>query len=280
MWSRRAAPGSHTATNALGRAGRTPSSSSKRTTRSASVSSTRSTRSSGCSGLSRRPMRWTRSPRGRCSRAGWSAFQLVVLAETRFLGTSAPGMPMPEITGVRERRGKARISVDGEFWAEIDAGVAIESGLREGAILSPEELHGVRVTGERLIAMGRALNLLGYRARSEAEIRDRLTRYGYVGETIEGVVLRLQELGYLDDTEFACMKAREKARKYGPRRVSVELKKSEVEEARSAAARRYNGRGSDAEARRVYGFLVRRGYSAEVCAKVAREYREPPEAHG
>ena len=29
--------------------------------------------------------------------------------------------------------------------------------------------------------MGRALNLLGYRARSEAEIRDRLTRYGYAG---------------------------------------------------------------------------------------------------
>jgi regulatory protein len=54
--------------------------------------------------------------------------------------------------------------------------------------------------------------------------------------------------------------------------------RSEVGEARSAAARRYNGRGSDAEARRVYGFLVRRGYSAEVCAQVAREYREPPEA--
>jgi regulatory protein len=204
---------------------------------------------------------------------------------------------MPEITGVRERRGKARISVDGEFWAEIDAGVAIESGLREGAVLSSEELHRVRVTGERPVAMGRALNLLGYRARSEAEIRDRLQRYGYVGETIEGVVLRLQELGYLDDAEFARLKTREKARRYGPRRVSVELKKSgvgetlaqkvveeefagrsEVGEARSAAARRYNGRGSDAEARRVYGFLVRRGYSAEVCAQVAREYREPPEA--
>jgi regulatory protein len=206
---------------------------------------------------------------------------------------------VPEITGVRERRGKARIFIDGEFWAELDAAVAVERGLVEGAAFSCEELHRARVAGERPIAMGRALNLLGYRARSEAEIRDRLTRYGYVGETIEGVVLRLQELGYLDDAEFARMKAREKARRYGPWRVSVELKKSgvgealtrevveeefagrsEVGEARSAAARRYNGRGSDAEARRVYGFLVRRGYSAEVCAQVAREYREPPEAQG
>ena len=206
---------------------------------------------------------------------------------------------MPEITGIRERRNRARVSVDGEFWAEIDAAVAIESGLHEGAEFSQGELDRVRVAGEKPIAMGRALNLLGYRARSEAEVRDRLQRYGFVGETIDAVVLRLEELGYLDDAEFARLKAREKARRYGPRRVSVELKKSGVEEtlareaveeefagrsevgeARSAAARRYNGRGSDAEARRVYGFLVRRGYSAEVCAQVAREYRKPPEAEG
>jgi regulatory protein len=146
--------------------------------------------------------------------------------------------------------------------------------------------------------MCRALNLLWYRARSEAEIRDRLRRYGYAEETIEGALLRLRELGYLDDAEFARTKAREKGRRYGPQRVSAELKKSgvaealarevveeefagrsEVREARSAA-RRYNGRGSDAQARRVYGFLVRRGYSVEVCAQVAREYRESPEAEG
>jgi regulatory protein len=167
----------------------------------------------------------------------------------------------------------------------------------EGAVFSSEELDLARVAGERPVAMGRALNLLGYRARSEAELRERLRRYGYAEETIELVVLRLRELGYLDDAEFARLKAHQQARKYGPRRVSVELRKSgvkedlarevvqeefagrsEAEEARAAAARRYNGRGSDAEARRVYGFLVRRGYSAEVCAQVARDYREPPEA--
>lgn len=214
---------------------------------------------------------------------------------------------MPEITGVRERRGKALVSVDGAVWAELDGAVAAEGGLlREGAVFSSEELYRVRVAGERPLAMGRAFNILGYRARSEAELRERLGRYGYLEETVSGVIARLEELGYLDDEEFARLKAREKARKYGPRRVSAELRqggideelarsvvaeefagRSELWEARSAAARRYNGRsssssssGSDAEARRVYGFLVRRGYSAGVCAQVAREYREPPEAEG
>ena len=204
---------------------------------------------------------------------------------------------MPEITGVRERRGRAIVSVDGERWTELDAGVAAENGLREGAVLSAEELRRVRVVGETPLAMGRAFNLLGYKARFEGEVRERLGRHGYADETVGAVVGRLRELGYLDDEEFARLKAREKARKYGPRRVSAELRQSgvgeelargvveeefagreELGEARSAAARRYNGRGSEAEARRVYGFLVRRGYSAEVCAQVAREYREPPEA--
>jgi regulatory protein len=204
---------------------------------------------------------------------------------------------MPEITGVRERRGKARIFVDGEFWAEIDAGVAAERGLREGVALGIGELYEARVAGERALAMGRALNFLGYRARSEKEVRDRLRRYGYGEETVGSVIGRLKELGYLDDEDFARFVARDKARRYGPRRLSAELRRSgvdaelargavdeefagrsEVEEARSAAARRYNRGGSDAEARRVYGFLVRRGYSAEVCAAVAREYREASEA--
>jgi regulatory protein len=204
---------------------------------------------------------------------------------------------MPEITGVRERRGKARIWVEGELWAEIDADVAKERGLREGVALSSEELEEVRVAGERALATGRALHFLGYRARSRREVRDRLRRYGYREETVEAVLRRLEELGYLDDEEFARTAAREKARRYGPRRVSAELRRSgvdaelaqdvveeefasrgEVQEARSAAARRYNRGGSNAEARRVYGFLMRRGYSAGVCAEVAREYRGAPEA--
>ncbi len=185
--------------------------------------------------------------------------------------------------------------VDGEFWAEIDGGVAAERGLREGAELSTAELGEIRVAGERPLAMNRALNMLGYRARSASEIRDRLQRAGYAPETAEAVLYRLEELGYLDDAEYARNLAREKSRKYGPRRVYTDLRKNGVDEdiiqtvleeqfsedseretAFAAASRRYNTKErSDAQARRVYGFLARRGYSAEICAEVAREYRGP-----
>ena len=203
---------------------------------------------------------------------------------------------MPRITKIRERRDKARIFVDDEFWAEIDIGTMLERGFREGVVLSYEELQEARVAGERALAMGRALNLLGYRARSRQELRQRLGRHGYVEEAVELVLARLEELGYLDDEQYARDRAREKSRRYGPRRIYGDLRKggidettawnvvgdefagrSEVGEAFEAAARRYNIReGSTAQARRVYGFLMRRGYSAEVCAEVASKYRDPP----
>lgn len=204
---------------------------------------------------------------------------------------------MPLVTSVRQRGSKAKVFVDGELFAEVDGEAIALRGVREGVELSQEELAEACREGERALAMSRALNLLGYRARSEREVRRRLARHGHSGSVTNEVVERLRELGYLDDEEFARVMAREKARKYGPRRVSAELVKggvdrevagevveeefaerSELEDARLAAARRYNdgaGAGDDTEARRVYGFLARRGYSVEVCAEVAREYREP-----
>ncbi len=201
---------------------------------------------------------------------------------------------MPVITGVRGHRERVRVFLDGEFWAELDSGVTTERGVREGAELSHEELAEVRVAGERPLAMNRALNILGYRARSKNELRARLVRAGYAGETVDEVVGRLEELGYLNDEEFAREFARAGARKYGPRRIYGNLRRAGVEEevaretveeefvgrseheaAREAARRRYNTvQRSDAQSRRVYGFLTRRGYSAGICAKVAREYRE------
>ena len=198
------------------------------------------------------------------------------------------------ITGVKERRSRTRVFVDGEFWAELDSGFVAERGLYEGTTLSHEELAEARVAGERPLAMGRALHSLAFRARSAHELRERLARAGYAGQTVSEVLDRLGELGYLDDEEFARHAARDKARKrYGPRRIYGELRqagvdeevaqevveeefagRSELEEARAAVRRRYNtGERSVAQARRVHGFLMRRGYSAGVSAEIARSYR-------
>ena len=166
---------------------------------------------------------------------------------------------MPLVTRIDERRDRAKVFVDGEFWAELDAGIAAERGLFEGAALSHEKLAEARVAGERPLAMSRALNALGYRARSAREMRERLRRAGYAGETVDEVVARLENLGYLDDEELARELARSEARKYGPRRIYGDLRRAGIDEevawevveeefagrsehevAREAVRRRYN----------------------------------------
>jgi regulatory protein len=198
--------------------------------------------------------------------------------------------------------------VDGERFALLDASVAAQHGVFEGAVLSGQELHGARLAGERPLAMEKALNLLSYRARSSGELQTRLSGAGFASETVGGVLERLGELGYLDDAEFARNLAEGRARRgYGPRKAYADLRHGGVGEevaraavdeafsgtgeaegaslseggespellaARVAASRRYNPEtGSDAVARRVYGFLSRRGFTAGVCAEVAREFR-------
>lgn len=200
---------------------------------------------------------------------------------------------MPEITGISEKRNRARLYVDGEFFAEIDSGAVLDYGLYKGLSLSQENLDEARVAGERALALSRAFHYLGHRARSVGEVRARLFRYGYGEQTVEEVIGRLLELGYLDDESFARTYAGEKSGRYGPRRVLADLRRSgvddvtaqaavdeefselsEIDAARAAAERRYNtGEGSDALARRVHGFLARRGYSPGVCTEVALEFR-------
>ncbi len=209
---------------------------------------------------------------------------------------------MPLVSGVREGgRGRVKVFVDGEFWAELDSKVAVERALFEGAELSDEELARVRVAGEKPLAMNRALGILSYRARAKGELRKRLVRAGYAEETVEEVLARLEELGYLDDEEFARERVRAGAHKYGPHRIFGDLRRtgvdeevarktveeefvgrSEFETALEIARRRYNtgedpGGAGLGLARRVYGFLMRRGYSAAVCAEVARAYRREAE---
>jgi regulatory protein len=203
---------------------------------------------------------------------------------------------MPRITrAARRRRGLLTVYVDGDYWKTLDVDAAEERGIFEGAELSEEELESAGASAENALALRRAVNFLGYRARSEGEVRQRLRCFEHTTEAIESAVARLYELGYLDDREFARSFASEKASKdrWGPRRIRAELLRrgvpdslaseavaselsgrSEEEDARNLAETRYNtSERSESRARRVYQYLARRGYSPEVCATVAREYR-------
>ncbi|HEY2988371.1 MAG TPA: regulatory protein RecX [Candidatus Binatia bacterium] len=143
-------------------------------------------------------------------------------------------------------------------------------------------------------ALKRALKFLGYRARSEAEVRTKLTQSGFPPKIIGPTLGKLRSLKLLDDEAFArtFIQGRIEGRGYGPLRLARELRQKGIaqalvarvldeafgrqegkERARALMEKRFRGKDlSDAKnLRRAVAFLQRRGYRDAVIAEILRQ---------
>lgn len=140
-----------------------------------------------------------------------------------------------------------------------------------------------------------ALDLLSRKAWTRRDLRARLCRRGAPEAVAEAVVADLEARGHVDDRAFALAwaESRARGRAFGSRRLREELVRkgvarpvvadavrrafAETDEetrAREAAERRLPAlrRATPAEAgRRLWGYLSRRGFPAEVVRRVVRQ---------
>ena len=112
---------------------------------------------------------------------------------------------MKKVTAIREgRRGKrVNVFLDGKFAFSLEAEVAVREGLGTGQELSEGDIEAL--TGADLFqrCLNAALRYLGYRPRSEAELRQRLRRRGFNGGNVEATLDKLKEQGLVNDLAFA-----------------------------------------------------------------------------
>ncbi|KPL70039.1 hypothetical protein ADN00_18440 [Ornatilinea apprima] len=185
---------------------------------------------------------------------------------------------------------RVNIFLDEEFAFGLSRVVA--AWLKVGDLISDEKIARLKQEDEYETAMQRALHFLGYRPRSEHEVRARLAENEYDAAVIEKVIERLRELKYVGDLDFArqWIENRSTFRPRGSRALAAELKQKGVEEKTIEqalmempeeeqlaleAARRYSARlhGLDRKAfrMRLGGFLGRRGFGYEIIYKVVDE---------
>ena len=113
---------------------------------------------------------------------------------------------MNEITAIRYRKGggkRANISLDGKFAFTLDVEVVLKEGLRVGQELSASRIEALARSDQSHRCLNAALRYLSYRPRSEFELRERLYRRGFDGESMEEVFTKLRERGLVDDAAFA-----------------------------------------------------------------------------
>lgn len=138
--------------------------------------------------------------------------------------------------------------------------------------------------------------LLKYRLRSSDELSRRLQKKGFEPEVIRDTISFLTGRGFLDDESFAAQWiASRLKRPFGLRRIEIELKAKGVapqliRRQKEAAARGYDEEGvvlrlarnrwSKLKAvepqkarRRIYGYLLRRGFSPDIVMDAIRSLR-------
>lgn len=174
--------------------------------------------------------------------------------------------------------------------------------LRVGQFLDDDAIAQLQAQDERQKAYDRAVRFLGYRPRSQAEVRRNLLEAGLEADLVEATLARLVAQGHLNDAEFArfWVENRQQFRPKGSQALRSELRQrgvdaaaveaalvgldpaaSAYEAAQPRAARLAALAQADPAAfrRKLGNFLLRRGFDYEVVketvSRLLRELQEP-----
>ena len=113
---------------------------------------------------------------------------------------------MKQITAIRAGRGrKKRVNVflDDKFAFSLEAEVAIKEDLKVGQELTADQIAALTKSDQFHRCLNATARYLSYRPRSEFELRQKLHRHGFNGDSIEAVIAKLKEQGLVDDLAFA-----------------------------------------------------------------------------
>lgn len=195
-------------------------------------------------------------------------------------------MKITDIEQQKHNSERYSIYIDNKFAFGLEAIDVLNFRLKAGDEISPDKYNIITQQGIYAKARDKAIKLLGFKARTEAEIIRRLKDEEYSDEIIEKVTSFLKQYGYIDDESYARAFIKEKftLKGYSAKRLSYELKlkgigsdiitsavrelkdENVLDEKNMAVEllrKKLKGETNtdDKQRKRLYGFLARRGYS-------------------
>ena len=140
---------------------------------------------------------------------------------------------MKKITDIKEQaKNKKRVSVylDGEFYCGLDLVTAIKNRLKVGEFIEEETLVQIQYDSEMQACFDKALTFISSAVRTEKQIKDKLSKYGYLDEIIAKAIEKLKSYGYVNDEDYAKRFASTYKGVKGKRLIKLELKQKGVSE--------------------------------------------------
>lgn len=136
------------------------------------------------------------------------------------------------ITAIEPRRRQmCALFIDGEYVMNLDAQTLIENRFDVGREIDDDELGEIIKKSNERRAKDKALWLISYRSHSKKELFDKLRR-DFDEDSAQKAVDRMQELGLINDGEFAKAYARKLVygKKMSLRAAELELRRKGIDE--------------------------------------------------
>jgi regulatory protein len=203
-------------------------------------------------------------------------------------------MIVTKIEQGKKNQNRANVYVDGEFSFALYLDTIVRHGLAAGQEITQEKIDEIVREDELEKAYDRAIRFIGYRMRSEKEVRDKLKSLGYQDFVIEEVPVKLKKLNLINDLEFAHLWVQDRInlKPKGKKALFLELRSKGIsEEVANSVLGKVNTDDELELARKLAGkksftdlpdkdrekkltqFLLRRGFGWDVVKRVIEESR-------
>lgn len=192
-----------------------------------------------------------------------------------------------KITQQKRDTERFNIFLDEKYAFSVHERVLVKFGLTKGMSLEDWSIDEMVYEDEISKAFNRALHYLGFRMRSEFEVKQKLLELGYGEAVVLEAIVKLRNLGFLNDETFsqALLETQKRSSGRGPRAIQQELKRKgidkdlqeqvldsyseeeQVEVAKKLAEKeafRNRSQSPRQVEQRIQNLLLRRGYSYDI----------------
>ena len=207
-------------------------------------------------------------------------------------------MTVTEIRPVTKQ--KYQIEVEGHSPFVLYKGEVFRYHIEKDREISPEIYKEIIEEVLTKRAKLRALHLLEQGDRTKKDLEEKLLKNGYPPEAAEAALAYVESFHYIDDKRYALSYIQNQSGRKGRARIQMELRRKgvpqeyidqafqEMEEETDTEAvirelvqkkRRGQGPMDEKEKQRLYGFLLRRGFSTSDILSVLRGFSEDDEGN-
>ena len=201
---------------------------------------------------------------------------------------------MNEITDItpqiKDKR-RCNVYVDGRFCCGLTLETVMKNRIKVGQIISPDKLAEIQLDSEKNTAFDKALTHISATQKTEKQVRDFLTKKGYLPAVVDYVVEKLHSYQFLDDKAYAESYVGFAAKRKGGKLIRMELRgkgitdekidlaldtldeEQEIQTATSILEKYMRNKTCDKQnLQKAYRYLMGKGFDYEIIRSALKNY--------